>query len=239
MDSQNNKFIKYINLSIVHIIFFILIFQSNLEILGLSLLTIINIITNSFLLFDIINSPKSGDVIIVFLVISICAMGVSSLMIFILLAKLHSKYSLQQSPVYLSYENRSLLDNFEISFVTNIILVFIISIFYFTIYRVGEGENTFYLPFYNYKISPNNFIGETIFLILKIIITLTSTGLTGYMLYSSYLLSKINVNKLYIPPNNRTDTIPDKFPHKNTQKIDTMFSNMFSNINLNYIIGYN
>lgn len=239
MDSQNDKFIKYINLIIVHIISVILIFQSNLEILGLLLLTIINTITNSFLFFDIINSPKSGDFVILILVISICAIGISSFMIFILLIQLHSKYSLKQAPVYLSYENRSLLNNYEMSFITNTILVFIISIFYFTLYRVGEGEKTFYLPFFNYNISPSNMILETIFLIFKIIITISSLLLSTYMLYSSYLLSTIDVNKLYIPPNNRADTVPNKFPHKNTQKIDNMFTNMFSNINLNYIIGYN
>lgn len=239
MDSQNDKFIKYINLLIVHFISFILIFQNNLEILGLSLLTITNTITNSFLFFDIINSPKSGDAVVLLLVISIFAIAISSFMIFILLAKLHSKYSLQQAPVYLSYENRSLLDNFEKSFITNIILVFILSFLYFTLYRVGEGEKTFYLPFYNYSINPNNIIGHYIFLLFKIIISLSSLLLSAYMLYSSYLLSKIDVNKLYIPPNNHESKIPDKFPHKNTQKIDNMFTNMFSNINLNYIIGYN
>lgn len=229
---------KYINLFIIHIIAFSLMFQNNLELIGLALAITINVLTNSFLFWDIINSPKNGDAVILVLVVSILAIFISSVMILLLLTKLHSKYSSQQIPIQLTHENRILLDNYKISYVTNILLVFIISILYFTLYRndvVVKGS--LYTPFYNYDFKD---IMNYPFLIFKIAITLLSLGLSGYMIYSSYLLCQINTNNLYIPPtDNSSYEKPQVFPHKTNNNLTNLTNNMFSNINLDYIIGYN
>jgi hypothetical protein len=75
--------------------------------------------------------------------------------------------------------------------------------------------------------------------LFKILISITSLALSIYMLYSSYILSQTKTDKLYIPPNNPSDTMPQVFPHKTHTNITNLPLSMFSNINLDYIIGYN
>lgn len=240
MDSTNILNTKYINLIIIHFIAFSLMFQNNLEIIGFGLAISINVLTNSFLLFDIISSPKNGDAVILILVISIISIFISSVMILIFLVNLQTKYSSQQSPIYLSLDNRSLLDSYKKSYVINIILVFIISAIYFTLLRSDvPGKSSIYLPYYNFNIDPTNIMGHYSFLIFKILLSLASLGLSAYMIYSSYLLCQLNTRNLYIPPNNPSDSIPQFFPHKTNSTINNTSHNLFSNINLNYIIGYN
>lgn len=234
MDILNTK---YINLFIIHIIAFSMMFQNNLELIGMALAIIINVLTNSFLFFDIINSPKNGDFVILVLVISILAIFISSVMIFILLMKLHSLYSSQQTPIQLTYDNRTLLDRYKNCYVINILLVFLISIFYFTLYRIDDiKKGSYYTPFYNYNF--DNIFNYPI-LFFKIAITITSLVLSGYMLYASYKLCQINTNNLYISQNNTSDGIPQIFPHKKNNNLTDITNSMFSNINLDYIIGYN
>lgn len=241
MDS-NSKFLKYINFFIIHIIAFYLLFQDNLEIIGFGLAIAINVFTNSFLLLDIVSSPKKNDTVVFILIISIISIFISSLMILILLVNLHSKYSLNQVPIQLTNENRDLLDNYKKMYIMNILLVFLISIIYFTLYRIDGNSKfeTFYLPFYNFNIGSQYFFADSIFLIIKLLISAACIILSAYMIYTSLILSRINTNNIYIPStiNTQDNRAPTIFPYKKNNNTSNIFKNMFSNINIDYLINF-
>ena len=95
MAESYEKFFKYSNFLVIYIISFVLMYNSNLELLGLGLGIGINIVSQLFLLVDIISSPKSSDPVVLILLFSIIGMFISSVMFLMTLVNLHSKYSLK------------------------------------------------------------------------------------------------------------------------------------------------
>lgn len=226
---QYDKIFKYINFAIIHIISFIMMYNTNLELIGIGFTFAINIITNIFLTMDIINSPKRNDIVIIILLCAIIANFISSVFILTTLRQLHLKYKHKDSKIELSRENRNILNLFKFLFVTNIVFITILSILFFTLYKTDSGN---FLPFFNATFDKNGYIiNEFIWLIFKVVLSISTLVISGYMIYYSYNILKLrNINVFSV--SNKKDEI------KPIINKNGFFTNMFENININFLSNY-
>lgn len=226
---QYDKIFKYINFAIIHIISFIMMYNTNLELIGIGFTFAINIITNIFLTMDIINSPKRNDIVILIILSAIIANFISCIFIITTLRQLHLKYKNKDSKIELSRENRNILNLFKNLFVTNIVLITILSIFFFTLYKTDSG---IFLPFFNTSFDKNGYIiNEFLWLILKVVLSISTLAISGYMIYYSYFIFKLrSVNVFSV--SNKKDEIKPIINKKG------FFTNMFENLNINFLSNY-
>jgi hypothetical protein len=251
MAESYEKFFKYSNFLVIYIISFVLMYNSNLELLGLGLGIAINIVSQLFLLVDVISSPKSSDPVIFILLIGIIGMFISSVMFLMTLVNLHSKYSLKGSPIKLTKENREKFDVYKILFITNALAIGIIAFLYFAAYKVDianpgkmsyllkynfEESGDFYVPFYNFTFNPEGYqFDELAMLLFKMALGAGVLGITGFMIYLTVELSKLKTDRLYIP-DKEDESIPKSFPHKSNYN-NFSLSGLFQNLNMNYIMN--
>ena len=226
---QYDKIFKYINFAIIHIISFIMMYNTNLELIGIGFTFAINIITNLFLTMDIINSPKRNDIVIIIILCAIIANFISCIFIIITLRQLHLKYKQKDSKIELSKENRNILNLFKFLFVTNIVFITILSLFFFTLYKTDSVN---FLPFFNTSFDKNGYIiNEFLWLILKVVLSISTLVISVYMIYYSYFIFKLrNVNVFSV--SNKKDEIKPIINKKG------FFTNMFENLNINFLSNY-
>lgn len=235
------KFFKYINFFIIYVISFVLMFKQNLEMLGVGMSFIINMIAQLFLLMDINSSPKSRDIIALILSFAILMVFISNVMVSIKLTELHSAYSRKELPVRLDKDDQTSFNIYKIVYITIVMLIGISAFLYFGVLEVKEGV---YEPYFNFDFSKYvdsnnniNFMGvglQLFMLILKGSMMLAILGIGGYMLYAGLQFSKINTNALYIPeePEQTHDT--SIFRHNSTTFSSAY--DIFRNLNINYLI---
>lgn len=222
-------------------------YQPNLELVGLILCLIFYYIIYGLLNLDIINSPKNDDPVVILLVIILCASFMSFIFITSMFITLHNTYGKYGLPIQFTKENRQDINTFKYLLVSNIVLTGIMAFLYFTAYKYDDLNPIYindilikYAPFFDF--SNKTFTGY-IFLIFKLIITLSLLFCTVYIIYQSYKLSKLSSVKIVTPPTTNIQDAavsytPPSFPFNNSFFTNNGISNMFQNLNLNYITNY-
>ena len=224
---QYEKIFKYINFAVIHMISFYMMYNTNLELLGIGLAIAINIITHVFLTIDIINSPKRNDIVIIIILCGILANFISSIFVLTTLNRLHLKYKAKDSKIELSKENRKILDLYKFLFIINILFITVLSILFFTIYKNDDG----FLPFFNVTFDKSGYIiNEFLWLVFKILLSFSMLAVSGYTIYNSYKFFQLrNVNVFSVSNKNETKPIINK---------NGFFTNMFENLNINFLSNY-
>lgn len=240
------RFIKYIYFFIMYVIGFSLMFQTNLELLGLFITIGTNIINNGFLFLDINRSPKRIDSIAGILLIGIILCFISTVLILMTVVKLHSKFSLKNSKIRLSRDYRAEFDSYKQFLVSDIVLINILALLFFTIQKRGyfKNDGTYqYLPAKNgyeyFEFFGWNFYSffDVISYIIKVCLTIAMLGISGYLIFLSNdirLLSGKNYDQLYIPDD---DPGYSGTNYKKRGFLSTL-SHWINNMNINYITGY-
>jgi hypothetical protein len=228
------RFFKYVYFIIIHFIAFSLMYSQNLEMLGYGIGITMSFITAGFLWLDIYNSPKKNDPVIFVILLGILA-GIISLFMFAkFLTNIHAKYNAKGSKIMLTKENRKRLDTFKSLYITDYVLIGTISLMFFLAYKNTDGT---YMPFF--KIPENVFSSDSVFFVLKSLLSVSTLSVSGYMIYVANELSKQNSKQLYIPEKDSPDTIK-KFPYKKPKGLGLGgISDFFRNVNLDYLVNYN
>lgn len=229
------RFFKYIYFFIIHVIAFSMMYSENLELVGYGVGIIMSFITAGFLWLDIYLSPKKYDPVIFVILVGILG-GVISLIIFAnFLMKIHAKYNSKGSKIILTKENRKRLDRFKSLYVTDYVLIAVVSLMFFLLYK--DPNTGIYTPFFN--IPEKMLSTDTIFFAIKVLLSLSTLGVSGSLIYTANELSKQNSKQLYIPEKQSPD-MPKKFPYKKEkQGMLGDVSSFFRNVNLNYLMNYN
>jgi len=228
------RFFKYIYFFIIHMIAFSMMYSENLELLGYGVGIIMSFITAGFLWMDIYISPKKYDPVLFVILLGMLG-GLISLMIFAnFLTKIHAKYNAKGSKIMLTKENRKRLETFKSLYITDYLLIAVVSLMFFLLYKNTDGT---YAPFFQI---PESLIHlDSIGFLIKIALSVATLGVSGSMIYNANELSKQNAKQLYIPENQSPD-MPKKFPYKKPKYgILGDVSDFFRNVNLNYLMNYN
>jgi hypothetical protein len=229
-------FFKYIYFMIIQMLAFATMYKENLELMGYGVGIIVSFVTAGFLWLDIYNSPKSSDPSLFVILLSMLG-GIISLIIFAnFLTKTHAKYNKKGSKIMLTRENRKILDKFKSLYMKEYFLIAMLSLMFFMVSKSKDGKT--FLPFFEV---PEQLIStNSIFFTFKVLVSIASLGISGYMIYLANELSKQNSNQLYIPEKDSTNVIY-KFPYKKPNRFGFIedISTFFRNVNLNYLMNYN
>lgn len=182
--------ISYLIIGVVYIMSFYCIYKRNVALLGALLLYIINLIFSIFITKDMLLSGRSEE-IITFIIIAIFGLNTaSSSLVMMTLKTLHAKYTKNNENVKLSPGNRARVSKYFAMFMCTIVFSWFLLFFYFA----GDMQK----PYFNYV-----FVGQStspiilvIILFLKVALSITSLGLSGYMVYLGNDLSKLKRKQL-------------------------------------------
>jgi hypothetical protein len=182
--------ISYVLFIVVYIMSFICIYKRNVALLGVMLLYIINIIYSVFLMKDMFLWTKSEQ-IITFIITAILLLNlVSSSLIIMTLRTLHAKYNKNGETIKLAPQNQARISQFFTMFICTIVFVWVLAIYYFV---EGEGVEYFSFVFIGQNASPGMLVAK---FLMKISLSITSLGLSGYMVYLANKLSKLRRSQL-------------------------------------------
>ena len=229
------RFFKYIYFIIIHVIAFSMMYRDNLELLGYGVGIVMSFISAGFLWMDIYISPKKYDPVIFIILLGILG-GIISLIIFAnFLTKIHAKYNRKGSTIMLTKENRKRLDKFKSLYIADYILIGVVSLMFFLLYK--DPTTGLYDPFF--KIPEKVVSLDSIYFGIKVLLSISTLGVTGSLIYTANELSKQNSKQLYIPEK-QSPEVPKKFPYKKPKSgMLGDVSNFFRNVNLNYLMNYN
>ena len=245
-DTSYNKFFKYINFYILFFVSFYIMYQPNLELIGLILCLMFYYIIYGLLNLDIITSPKNNDPVLILLVLILSSSFLSFAFLISMFVTLHNTYGKYGLPIQFTKESREDVNIFKYLLVSNIVLTGIMVFLYFTAYKYDKGTvfindiEIIYAPFFDFS---NKTASGYIFLFFKLIITISLLGSTGYIIYQSYKLSQLSSVKIVTPITEKNEDgsvtyKPPSFPFNNTFFTNNGISNMFQNLNLNYMTNY-
>ena len=182
--------ISYVLFIVVYIMSFVCIYKRNVALLGVMLLYIINIIYSVFLMKDMFLWTKSEQ-IITFIITAILLLNlVSSSLIIMTLRTLHAKYNKNGETIKLAPQNQARISQFFTMFICTIVFVWVLAIYYFV---EGEGVEYFSFVFIGQNASPGMLVAK---FLMKISLSITSLGLSGYMVYLANKLSKLRRSQL-------------------------------------------
>jgi len=187
--------LRYLVLLIIYILAFVGMMNKNLELVGFGLMFTVNFITTFFILTDVIDMSDVGSKSDIFLAVLFSGFGlnfVSLILIIMSLYKLHTKYTLQGTPIKVSPHIRKRLDDYKIIFFTNVLTLLTLAMLFF----FGERG----LPFYNIVFKQSTALREMFFLCVKALFTAGTLGMSGYLVYSANGISKIMNNQLDTKP---------------------------------------
>lgn len=186
------SYLSYMAAFVVFIISGISIYTQATSLLGVLLLYLTNVIYSILFLKDLISSEKmnSSD-IIAFVFIATMGLNIASSTIVIMtLRKLHATYVINDESIQLSDKSRNIISLYLTLWIVTIIMIWVLFAFYF-IEPVSQ-------PFFDYK-----FIGQKIsplFLfggfLIKVIFSLASLGMSGYMVYLAKIFSDVKSRTL-------------------------------------------
>jgi hypothetical protein len=230
MSESYDKFFKYIYLLAVFIIAIVLMFHKRLEILGWGIGLTISMVTYLFLFLDVSSSPKSQDVVVFVIYLTVLAQILSNIMFSMTLKNLHHAYSAHGHPIQMNERYKKKFQDYKILFVTQYFIICTIAFFFFTLYMSEAGNH----PFFNIHMTQDNFFLIIPSLFFKVILCLATLGISGYMIFASYKFQKLKGKIRYVKPNTLTYD-PKSFT--SGSPADSPFT-IFSNLNLNYLMNY-
>jgi hypothetical protein len=168
------------------------IYTQSTSLLGILLLYLTNAIYSILFLKDLITSEKmnTSDIIAFVFIATISLNIVSPTMVIMTFRKLHANYLKDDSEIKLSDKTRNIISLYLTLWIATIIMLWVLSAFYF-IEPVTR-------PFFDY-----NFIGQEInslFMFvgffIKVVLSLASLGMSGYMVYLAKLFSDVKSRTL-------------------------------------------
>lgn len=191
MDNKNClPVISYTLFIVVYIMSFICIYKRNVVLLGVMLLYIINIIYSVFLIKDMFLWKKSEQ-IITFIITAILLLNLaSSSLIIMTFRTLHAKYNKNGETIKLSPQNRERISKYFTMFICTIVFVWVLAMYYFV---EDESVEYFSFVFIGQNASPSMLVTK---FLMKIALSITSLGLSGYMVYLANKLSKLRRSQL-------------------------------------------
>ena len=138
------------------------------------------------------------------------------------MTNLHHKYKLKGSPIQFTQENREKFNIFKTLFITLIVLITVIAGLFFTLPKDASGV---YQQFFYFNDIPDQILSS-----FKILISLAALGITGYLIYHTYMFSQLRKSQL-------TDVQREKDDIDYKSMIGKA-PGFFDNINLNYLANY-
>jgi hypothetical protein len=186
------SFLSYMAAFTVFIISGFAIYTHATSLLGVLLLYLTNAIYSILFLKDLITSEKmnTSDIIAFVFIATISLNIVSSTMIIMTFRKLHANYLKDDAEIKLSNKTRNIISLYLTLWIATIIMLWVLSAFYF-IEPVTR-------QFFDY-----NFIGQEInplFMFIgffiKVVLSLASLGMSGYMVYLAKLFSDVKSRTL-------------------------------------------
>lgn len=175
---------RYLIFFIVYIIAFSCLFNLNLELLGFGLLFSINLVTSFFISADLMGmSGSKYDVGLLVLYSSLGLNIVAMFLVLLTLIRLHKQFVNNGKSIQLSPQNREILTNFEIILTTNLMLMLSLC----TLFFLGKPG----VPFFSVAFGQNTAIREFFFLIVKVVFSAGTMGLSGYLIYMANAFMKI------------------------------------------------
>lgn len=245
------KFFKYIYLFVLQFLSFVAMSKKKLELMGIVMGILLATVTHIFLIRDILSSDKQYEMVIYVILFSIGLLFTSSIFIIKTLYHLHKQFSAKKSIIHLTKENRAKLDKYKNMFITCVLFIAILSFSFFTLKCTNCNENPppkkEYEKYYHEDVILNLFstsnnseptmtlsekVLSTISGLIKMGMSISVLGISGYMVYFTRSLSKINANQLYIP---------ESLPYDKSEfSIGNQFSmgDIFKNINIHYLSNY-
>jgi hypothetical protein len=180
------SFFRYIVLFIIYIMAFVSMMNSNLELVGIGFMFIVNLITSFFIFVDFLGiseTSKKYDIFVGVLIVGMALHLISSILIVIALSKLHKKAKQNGLPMQLSPSTRRQLENFKIVFFTNAMSILTMTMLFF----LGKPG----VSFYNYAFDQSTAIRELFFFIVKILLTFGTLGMSTYLVYISHFMTSL------------------------------------------------
>ena len=239
------KFFKYIYLFVLQCFAFFAMSKKKLELMGIVVSIIIATVTHGFLIRDIFESDKKYEMVIYVIIFSIALLFTSSIFIIKTLTHLHKQFSAKNSIIHLTKENRARLNKYKKMFITCVLFIGVLAFSFFTLKCTNCDSNSIpktYEKYYHEDVILNLFSADnkpvtekilpTISGFIKMGMSISVLGISGYMVYLTRLLSNINANQLYIP-----ESVPYD---KSDFSIGNKFSvgDIFKNINIHYLSNY-
>ena len=182
------SFFRYIVVFIIYIMAFVPMSIYNLELVGIGLMFIVNLITSFFIFVDFLGiseTSKKYDIFVGVLIVGLALNLVSSILIVIALSKLHKNSTQNGLPMQLSPSARQQLENFKKVFCLNVFSILTMTMLFF----LGKPG----VSFYNYSFDQSTAIRETFFFIVKLLLTFGTLGMSAYLVYiSNFMTGLIN-----------------------------------------------
>ena len=179
---------RYLIMFMIYIMAFAGMMSSNLELVGIGLMFIANLITSFFIFIDVLDISdvaKKFDPFVGVLIAGLAMNLVSSILIVITLRKLHQRAVKRGVPIKLSYGSRSKLDKFKKVFFLNVLSILTMTMLFF----LGKPG----VSFYNYAFNQGTAVRELFFFIVKLLLTVGTLGMSAYLVYiSNFMTSLIN-----------------------------------------------
>lgn len=263
MDYPFLKAFKYINLFVLYVLTFVILYVKQVEFISLIILFFVNTITHIFLAVDLINSPKQNDMIIFVLISGIILMFVAGIYLMIFVVKIMRFFKKNSIAINLDLLDtsdaklRKILDDTKIIYITSAMLIGFVAFLFFISYRktvAGSIDVVFtkYIEL-NWNLTGASFAFHLIWLGFKFILAMAILGLTAYLVYSCNLLSRKGnfayvdnqVNQIgnsknkmdEITKNTQQQLFPNAEKNSKSQGTNPIVK-FFQNLNLNYISEY-
>jgi hypothetical protein len=186
------SYLSYMAAFVLFIISGISIYTQETSLLGVLLLYLTNVIYSILFLKDLLSSEKmnSSDIIAIVFIAIMSLNMVSSTIVIMTFRKLHVTYLLNDESIQLSDKSRNIISLYLTLWIVTIIMLWVLFAFYF-IEPVSQ-------PFFDYK-----FIGQEISplfmfggFLIKVIFSLASLGMSGYMVYLAKIFSDVKSRTL-------------------------------------------
>jgi hypothetical protein len=225
----------------------ILMNKKGTEIVGFSIASLTSIVLYIFLLLEILASPKSNDLVVFVFILAILSNIISVIFCLITLIDQKWRYSKKDLPMKLSSDTRSLFNKYKGWMVSENVLLMLLSILFFTLYRSDSNRMiSKYNPFFLFQFQKGRELLDISYLIIKLLLCTAVISISFYLFYLGYELTHLINKPLYTTregePNNDTDGMM-----KNSQtngytignpSILSYFNEMLRNLNLNFLVNY-
>jgi len=186
------SYLSYLAIFVVFVMSSVTIYNNSTSLLGVLLLYLTNVIYSILFAKDIVSSEKlniSGPIAFVFIATLILNL-VSSTMIILTFRKLHATYLKNNETIDLSDKSRNLISLYLTLWIATIIMLWVLFAFYF-IEPLSE-------PFFNYQFIGQDLSPTFMFMgfIIKAIFSISSLGISGYMVYLAKMFSDVKIKTL-------------------------------------------
>ena len=186
------SYLSYVATFIVFIISGIAIYTQTTSLLGVLLLYLINAIYSILFIKDLAVSEKlnTAGIIAFVLIVTIGLNIASSTMVILTFRKLHATYLKTNENIDLSDKSRNVISLYLTLWIATIIMLWVLFVFYF-IEPISQ-------PFFDYQFIGRELSPIFVFagFVIKVVFSLASLGISGYMVYLAKMFSDVKSKML-------------------------------------------